>query len=163
MRQWTAEQVAAAAGASLIAPGADPGGPELVTIDSREAGPGALFVGLAGQTHDGGQFAPAALENGAWGALTTPDHASAARQAANGGAVLAAADPLKALQVLATAWRRQLNADVIGVTGSTGKTSTKDLLAALLATTATPSRRGRTSTPRSGYRSRSSPPRRTPT
>jgi UDP-N-acetylmuramoyl-tripeptide--D-alanyl-D-alanine ligase len=132
MRQWTAQQVAAAAGASLIAPGADPGGPELVTIDSRDAGPGALFVGLAGQTHDGGRFAPAALQNGAWGALTTSDHASAARQAANGGAVLAAADPLKALQALATAWRRQLNADVIGVTGSTGKTSTKDLLAALL-------------------------------
>jgi UDP-N-acetylmuramoyl-tripeptide--D-alanyl-D-alanine ligase len=47
--------------------------------------------------------------------------------------VLAAEDPLAALQQLATAWRRELKAQVIGVTGSTGKTSTKDLLLALLA------------------------------
>ena len=112
MRQWTAQRVAAAAGARLIAPGANPGGPELVTIDSREAGPGALFVGLAGQTHDGGRFAPAALENGAWGALTTPDHASAARRAANGGAVLAAAGSAQGApgarhRLAATAQRRR--------------------------------------------------------
>jgi UDP-N-acetylmuramoyl-tripeptide--D-alanyl-D-alanine ligase len=49
------------------------------------------------------------------------------------GAVLAAPDPLAALQRLATAWRRELGASVIGVTGSTGKTSTKDLLLAVLA------------------------------
>ena len=47
--------------------------------------------------------------------------------------VMAVNDPLKALQKLATAWRRELGARVIGVTGSTGKTSTKDLLRALLA------------------------------
>ena len=46
--------------------------------------------------------------------------------------MLAAEDPLAALQRLATAWRRELGAKVIGVTGSTGKTSTKDLLLALL-------------------------------
>ena len=46
---------------------------------------------------------------------------------------MAADDPLRALQSLATAWRRELNASVIGVTGSTGKTSTKDLLLAILA------------------------------
>src|SRR6185312_17226039 len=49
------------------------------------------------------------------------------------GVVLAATDPLKSLQRLATAWRRELGAQVIGVTGSTGKTSTKDLLLAVLA------------------------------
>ena len=47
--------------------------------------------------------------------------------------MLAADDPLTAVQTLATAWRRELGANVIGVTGSTGKTSTKDLLRALLA------------------------------
>ena len=133
MRRWTPERVAAAAGASLITAPAQGGGPERVTIDSREARAGSLFVGLAGQTHDGGRFSSAALEQGAWGALTTREHAEAAARAPNGAAVLAAPDPLVALQALATAWRRELNADVIGVTGSTGKTSTKDLLFALLA------------------------------
>jgi UDP-N-acetylmuramoyl-tripeptide--D-alanyl-D-alanine ligase len=49
-----------------------------------------------------------------------------------GGAVLVAGDPLAALQQLATAWRRELGAQAIGVTGSTGKTSTKDLLSGVL-------------------------------
>jgi UDP-N-acetylmuramoyl-tripeptide--D-alanyl-D-alanine ligase len=132
MKRWTPEQVAAAAGATLITAPAQPRGPERVTIDSREAGPGALFVGLPGEMHDGGRFASSALQNGAWGALTTAEHAEAARDD-SGGALLVAPDPLLALQRLATAWRRRLNADVIGVTGSTGKTSTKDLLFALLA------------------------------
>ena len=88
---------------------------------------------------------------GAWGVITSPEHAQAAqaariaqseaaqageaggRQGTSGGVLLVAEDPLKALQNLATAWRRALQADVIGVTGSTGKTSTKDLLLAVLA------------------------------
>jgi UDP-N-acetylmuramoyl-tripeptide--D-alanyl-D-alanine ligase len=102
-----------------------------VTIDSRDAAPGALFVGLPGANTDGGAFAAQALAAGAWGVLTTPEHAANARNGAH-GALLAAEDPLSALQNLATAWRRALNADVIGVTGSTGKTTTKDLLAAVL-------------------------------
>jgi UDP-N-acetylmuramoyl-tripeptide--D-alanyl-D-alanine ligase len=69
--------------------------------------------------------------------LATPEHADAARCAVP-GVLLAAEDPLQALGRLATAWRRELATDsqgcqVIGVTGSTGKTSTKDILAALLA------------------------------
>jgi UDP-N-acetylmuramoyl-tripeptide--D-alanyl-D-alanine ligase len=102
-----------------------------VVIDSREAGPGLLFVGLRGERADGGRFAPQALAAGAWGVLTGPEHAEAARCAVP-GALLAADDPLKAMQRLATAWRRALDARVIGVTGSTGKTSTKDLLLTLL-------------------------------
>ncbi|MDQ3609712.1 MAG: UDP-N-acetylmuramoyl-tripeptide--D-alanyl-D-alanine ligase, partial [Actinomycetota bacterium] len=66
------------------------------------------------------------------GVLVAPDHAEAAR-CAPAGAILAADDPLAALQRLATAWRRALGAKVIGITGSTGKTSTKDVLAAMLA------------------------------
>jgi UDP-N-acetylmuramoyl-tripeptide--D-alanyl-D-alanine ligase len=103
-----------------------------VVIDSREAGPGALFVGLKGEHVDGGRFAPHALAAGAWGVLTSAEHAEAARCAVP-GALLAAEDPLVAMQRLATAWRRALDVQVIGVTGSTGKTSTKDLLLALLA------------------------------
>ena len=131
MRTWTPEQVARAAGARLVAPAPSTSGPERAVIDSREAGSGALFVGLRGESLDGGRFAPQALAAGAWGVLTTPEHAEAARCAVP-GALIAAEDPLAALQRLATAWRRELDAKVIGVTGSTGKTSTKDLLLALL-------------------------------
>ena len=63
--------------------------------------------------------------------LTTAAHADASL--GQRGVVLAADDPLRALQRLARAWRRELGAGVIGVTGSTGKTSTKDLLYAVLA------------------------------
>jgi UDP-N-acetylmuramoyl-tripeptide--D-alanyl-D-alanine ligase len=132
MRAWTPEQVADAADARLIAPPPTASGPDRATIDSREAGPGALFVGLRGENTDGGRFAAQALAAGAWGVLTAPEHASAAQCAAP-GVLLAADDPLQALQRLATAWRRELSASVIGVTGSTGKTSTKDLLLAILA------------------------------
>jgi UDP-N-acetylmuramoyl-tripeptide--D-alanyl-D-alanine ligase len=138
MKEWTPHQVAAAAGARLLADpavlGSGPGtatGPTVTTIDSRRAGPGALFVGLPGENVDGGAFAQAALENGAWGVLTTPAHAPASARAS--GAWLVAEQPLRALQQLATAWRRALGAQVIGVTGSAGKTSTKDLLRAVLA------------------------------
>ena len=131
MRTWTPEQVARAAGARLVAPAPTTTGPERVVIDSREAGSGALFVGLRGENVDGGRFAPQALAAGAWGVLTTPEHADDAR-CAPPGALIAAEDPLQAMQRLAAAWRRELDAKVIGVTGSTGKTSTKDLLLALL-------------------------------
>jgi UDP-N-acetylmuramoyl-tripeptide--D-alanyl-D-alanine ligase len=148
MRCWDAQQIALTIGAELLQDQpAGSGGPERVTIDSREAAPGVLFVGLPGERAHGGEFAAAALAAGAWGVLTDPEHAAALAGAPKGtdnttfqatdnsnpqGAVLAAADPLRALQDLARAWRRSLGAKVIGVTGSTGKTSTKDLLLAVL-------------------------------
>ncbi|MDX6664643.1 MAG: UDP-N-acetylmuramoyl-tripeptide--D-alanyl-D-alanine ligase [Solirubrobacteraceae bacterium] len=147
MIAWDAERIAAAAGARLIAPaprvqarGAEGGealhGPARVTIDSRDVGPGDLFVGLAGEHVDGGAFAADALAAGAWGVLVAPEHAEAARRVstANPPVLLAADDPLAALQALATAWRRDLGAKVIGITGSTGKTSTKDILRGMLRT-----------------------------
>jgi len=130
MRSWTPERVAQAAGAQLAAaaPAGAADGPARVTIDSRAVVPGDLFVGLAGETHDGGRFAAQALAAGAWGVLVAPAHAAADST----GVVLAAEDPLQALQALARAWRRELGASTIAITGSTGKTSTKDILAALL-------------------------------
>jgi UDP-N-acetylmuramoyl-tripeptide--D-alanyl-D-alanine ligase len=116
--------VAAAAGAELHGEAA--GGPKRAVIDSREAGPGDLFVGLKGANADGGQFAAKALDQGAWGALVAPEHAG------QQGLMLVASDPLAALQALAREWRRELGARVVGITGSTGKTSTKDILAAVL-------------------------------
>jgi UDP-N-acetylmuramoyl-tripeptide--D-alanyl-D-alanine ligase len=137
MRDWNPERIARAAGARLLSAPATAGGPERAVIDSREAGRGTLFIGLPGQHTDGGEFAGPALRAGAWGVLTDPAHAEAATLGAEDGsapgAVIAADDPLRALQLLARAWRRELGAQVIGVTGSTGKTSTKDLLLAVLA------------------------------
>jgi UDP-N-acetylmuramoyl-tripeptide--D-alanyl-D-alanine ligase len=98
-------------------------------VDSREARPGDLFVGLVGARADGGAFAPAAQAAGAWGVLVDPSHAD---QPAGEGAVLVAADPLVALQALARGWRRDLGAAVVAITGSTGKTSTKAIVAAML-------------------------------
>jgi UDP-N-acetylmuramoyl-tripeptide--D-alanyl-D-alanine ligase len=125
--------IARAAGARLVA--GDPGrtGAERAVVDSRAAGPGALFVGIPGARVDGGEFAGEALERGAWGVLAGERHAERAALAGPADAVaLAAPDPAAALAALARAWRRELGAVTIGVTGSTGKTSTKDILAALL-------------------------------
>lgn len=154
MRSWTPRELADAAGAELVsaphgvAQGAPSGGavagsgddatrlggPARATIDSRSAGPGDLFVGLKGERTDGGRFATTALAQGVWGVLVAPEHGPAAAVVAPADAVvLTAPDPLEALQDLATAWRRALGAQVIGITGSTGKTSTKDVLRAMLA------------------------------
>jgi UDP-N-acetylmuramoyl-tripeptide--D-alanyl-D-alanine ligase len=154
MRSWDAARVAREAGAQLLAApsgGGAEGGPAAACIDSRALAPGDLFVGLRGERIDGGSHAAAALRSGAWGVLTDPLHAEDALAAAggsgpgSGGAVLTAEDPLAALQRLARAWARELReagAKVVAITGSTGKTSTKDIFAALagreLATAATP-------------------------
>src|SRR3954468_14422214 len=101
--------------------------PVRATIDSRDVRAGDLFVGLPGANVDGGAFAAQALADGAWGVLVAPEHAEGLA-----GRVLVADDPLRALQDMATAWRRELGAKVIGITGSTGKTSTKDILFGML-------------------------------
>jgi UDP-N-acetylmuramoyl-tripeptide--D-alanyl-D-alanine ligase len=131
VRAWSPEQVAQAAGGRLVAAGSQGGGPARAVIDSRAAASGDLFVGLVGESVDGGRFAAQALDGGAWGVLVAPAHADAAGDSA-AGAVIAADDPLAALQRLATAWRRALGCPVVGITGSVGKTSTKDILAAML-------------------------------
>jgi UDP-N-acetylmuramoyl-tripeptide--D-alanyl-D-alanine ligase len=137
----SAARLAEAAGGELVAGDPERAGPERVVIDSRAVQPGDLFVGLPGAAADGGAFATAALEAGAWGAVVGRGHRDAAlgavegtvgHSACSGAAVIAVDEPLAALHSLARAWRRELGAKVIGVTGSTGKTSTKDILAALL-------------------------------
>jgi UDP-N-acetylmuramoyl-tripeptide--D-alanyl-D-alanine ligase len=135
----TAEEIAAACGAEIVARGG-PGSPRRATIDSGETGPGDLFFGLRGERTDGGRFAGAALEAGAWGAVIAsqltsslvPDNGTKDEVSSGDGWVLAVPDPLVALQSLARAWRRALGARVVGVTGSVGKTSVKDIARALL-------------------------------
>jgi UDP-N-acetylmuramoyl-tripeptide--D-alanyl-D-alanine ligase len=149
MRQWSAERVAQEAGAQLLSSSSSPErqaaglggtlGPGGVSIDSRERQGGKLFVGLPGERVDGGAHGAQALRDGAWGALVATQHGestlAAKREAGAGGVVLTHPDPLAGMQALAHAWGRELRscgAKVVAVTGSTGKTSTKDILAALL-------------------------------
>ncbi|MEA2312372.1 MAG: UDP-N-acetylmuramoyl-tripeptide--D-alanyl-D-alanine ligase [Solirubrobacteraceae bacterium] len=135
MKHWSDTRIAGSAGARLVRPhpdGRSGDGPTRVVIDSREAGPGDLFVGIPGERADGGSFAAHALLDGAWGVIVTPEWVEPALEAP-GGAVIASELPVPALGALARAWRRDLAAHVIAVTGSVGKTSTKDLITALIA------------------------------
>ena len=141
MIDLSAGRLAALAEGELAAGDPERAGPERAVIDSREVGSGDLFVGLPGANADGGRFAAQALEAGAWGVLVGPEHRAAAVRAAESSTgqsscasatAIVATDPLRALQLLARGWRRELGARVAGVTGSTGKTSTKDILSALL-------------------------------
>jgi UDP-N-acetylmuramoyl-tripeptide--D-alanyl-D-alanine ligase len=139
VRDWDAQRIARAAGARLLKEPADgvSTGPSAVSIDSRALTGGELFVGLPGTRVDGGEHARHALAAGAWGVLVGPEHAGRIAEDGREGALLVREDPLTGLQDLARAWRAQLAANgcrVIAITGSTGKTSTKDILAALLAT-----------------------------
>jgi len=94
--------------------------------DTRELEPGQVFVALKTDRRDGHEFLAAARAAGAAGALVSrADPAVALPQ-------LVVADPLAALQAVARAHRRAFPGPVIGISGSVGKTSTKDLTAALL-------------------------------
>lgn len=136
-----AEQIAEACAAEILARG-EAGAPTRATIGSGETGPGDLFFGLHGERVNGGEFAAAAIEAGAWGVVVSRSLTS--RFVANSETksevskgegeawVFGVDDPLAALQALAHAWRRELGARVVGVTGSVGKTSVKDISRALL-------------------------------
>ncbi|MGN6254624.1 MAG: UDP-N-acetylmuramoyl-tripeptide--D-alanyl-D-alanine ligase [Solirubrobacterales bacterium] len=128
-------EIAAALGAEVFAEGPrEP--PRRATIDSTETGPGDLFFGLRGERRDGGEFALAALAAGAWGVVIGQDRAIQRASSPGGpgssGWVFRVEDPLASMQALAREWRRALGARVVGVTGSVGKTSVKDIARALL-------------------------------
>ena len=98
----------------------------VVTTDSRDVPAGSIFFALKGETFDGNQYASAALEQGAAYAVVD-DPAVAA-----GSSMVLVSDVLQALQQLACYHRRQLGTTVIGITGTNGKTTTKDLIASVL-------------------------------
>jgi UDP-N-acetylmuramoyl-tripeptide--D-alanyl-D-alanine ligase len=100
-----------------------------VVADSRAAGPGTLFVALPGERVDGHAYLRGAAERGAAAVLCRPGSAPGLGMVA----VLEAEDPLMALWHLARQVRRRSSAKVVGIAGSAGKTSTKDVLRALCA------------------------------
>ena len=121
-----------------------------VTQDSRAVRVGALYVALRGVNHDGHDFVTAAFRAGATAALVRTDWVAPAEVA--GLPLLRVGDPATALVALAKGYREALRGRVMGITGSAGKTTLKELAAAMLSgagtTASTPTPSGATS-PRS--------------
>lgn len=105
-----------------------------VSTDSRNLPAGCIFVALKGETFDGNTFAQKALEQGASLAIVDDEQVYSAIQDAGEYSALLVENSLIALQDLARAWRRQWGKQIIGITGTNGKTTTKELLAAVLST-----------------------------
>src|SRR2546422_4156858 len=99
------------------------------SIDSRTAQPGDLFFAVKGERLDGHDFVEQALSKGAVAAVIRHDQT---RRYSSGSQLLSVDDTLVALQTLATAVRRLWGKPLIGVTGSTGKTTTKEAIAHVL-------------------------------
>lgn len=111
-----------------------------VWIDSRAIEPGDLFVAVRGEVQDGHRFVPDALARGARAAIVRRGRAAEFADAAAPDAAAAPAllieveEPLTALGALAAYWRTKYPVPVIGITGSIGKSSTKELLSGVLGT-----------------------------
>ena len=100
----------------------------LVSTDTRNLPAGCVFFALHGANFDGNKFAQQALESGAsLAVIDNPEYALPE-------GTLLVEDTLLALQDLARAWRRELGLPIIGITGTNGKTTTKELLATVLST-----------------------------
>jgi UDP-N-acetylmuramoyl-tripeptide--D-alanyl-D-alanine ligase len=122
----TARQISEILGFPLIGTGGDVRG---VFTDTRKPVEGGVFFALRGENYDGDLFAEAALKNGASVAVV---HEWKSGEVPAGKAVIEVPDTLFALQRLAHWWRSQLDIPVVCITGSNGKTSTKDFTTAVL-------------------------------
>ena len=116
MSLWNAAEAEAATLGKAGAPFAVDG----LSIDTRTLKPGDLFVALKGEARDGHDFVAAAFQAGAGAALVS--------RAVAGGATLTVAHTQRGLEDLATAARARARAKVVAVTGSAGKTTTKEIL-----------------------------------
>uniref|UniRef100_UPI003F6FE83C Mur ligase domain-containing protein n=1 Tax=Elioraea sp. TaxID=2185103 RepID=UPI003F6FE83C len=117
---WSAAEIAAATGGTALAPFTATG----VAIDTRTLEPGDLFVALRGEARDGHRFVAEAMRKGAAGALVS--HLPTERPA--NPTLVTVADTEVALTDLGRAGRARATAQVIAVTGSVGKTGTKEAL-----------------------------------
>jgi UDP-N-acetylmuramoyl-tripeptide--D-alanyl-D-alanine ligase len=124
--KMTVEEIASACGGRILA-----GSPEAfvtsVTTDSRQVKQGTLFVPIVGEKIDAHQFIGKALEAGASAVLTQEHHTAQCP-----GAWIAVEDTRTALQRIAAEWRKRFTGPIIGITGSVGKTTTKEMTALAL-------------------------------
>ncbi len=104
--------------------------PSGFSIDTRTLEPGEVFVALKGERTDGHNYLGEAFQRGASGALVS--YPPAGEKIPEGFVLIQVNNPLKALQDTAAYYRRKLPVRIIGVTGSSGKTTTKDLIAGVL-------------------------------
>lgn len=100
-----------------------------ISIDSRSVGKNTLFIAIVGERFDGHDFIMQAVENGASAILINENKLKSIADLDI--TVITVKDTTKALGDIAKIWRNKLNAKVIGITGSTGKTTTKEMLATL--------------------------------
>jgi UDP-N-acetylmuramoyl-tripeptide--D-alanyl-D-alanine ligase len=106
-----------------------------VSTDSRSLAPGDLFVAIKGDKFDGHDFVSQAFDQGAAVAIVALDRAAELAAAVRNAAaetMLCVADPIKALGALAKFWRRRFSLPVAGIVGSNGKTTVKEMTAAIL-------------------------------
>ncbi len=127
----TLDEVIRATGAEVLRPGPATSVLSGITTDSRRIPPQGLFVGVPGERFDGSDFGSAALAGGAAAVLVSREKARSALDYP-AGAVLASDSPLRALARLARWHRRRMPARVAAITGSNGKTTSKEMLAACL-------------------------------
>ncbi|HEX4261487.1 MAG TPA: Mur ligase family protein, partial [Acetobacteraceae bacterium] len=120
---WTAQDLLAATGGSMDRPFSAGG----VSIDTRTIKPGQLFVALQGESGDGHAFVEQALAKGAAGAMVRRDMAASGR-------LLRVDDTLAGLHQLGAYARRRFTGRLVAVTGSVGKTTTKEMLRTALST-----------------------------
>lgn len=126
MTPCTARELCAAVGGTLLQ---DSGAPVTgVTTDSRAVQPGQLFIPLVGERFDGHAYIAKALEGGAAGCLT----AAAPETLLPGKLYIQVADTRLALKALASWYRNKFDLPVVQVTGSAGKTTTKEMIASVL-------------------------------
>ena len=129
-------EIAMGAGAILEVPASVPNAGALVvegySIDSRTIAPGEMFFAVRGERLDGHDYVVAALQRGALAAVVSRSRVAGLPDAALAHPLLITEDPLAALQLLAAHVRRQWGKRVVAITGSAGKTTTKDATAATL-------------------------------
>ena len=132
MASFTIKEVQQASGAEILNTGAHESF-DGISTDTRTIREGNLFVALSGENFDGHRFVRQAVEKGAYGVVVS--RADAANDLPESVSVFLVKDTKKALEGCARFHRLRFNIPVIGVTGSNGKTTTKDMISAVLGTT----------------------------